>query len=117
MPVDGASLSQSQSAGSKAGDAGEPAAVLHAPELSVVLPTFNERDNLPVLIERLDVALAGIAWEAIVVDDNSPTARRRPRVSLPTATRASASSAGSAGAGFRAPASRACWRLPPTTSR
>lgn len=41
-------------------------------ELAVVLPTFNERNNLETLLERLDGALAGIAWEAIVVDDNSP---------------------------------------------
>lgn len=40
--------------------------------LSVVLPTYNERDNLPVLLDRLEVALSGVAWEAIVVDDNSP---------------------------------------------
>ncbi len=41
-------------------------------ELAVVLPTFNERANLETLVERLDAALDGIAWEAIVVDDNSP---------------------------------------------
>lgn len=41
-------------------------------ELSVVLPSFNEAKNIPPLIELLDKALAGIAWEAIVVDDNSP---------------------------------------------
>jgi dolichol-phosphate mannosyltransferase len=41
-------------------------------ELAVVLPTFNERKNLESLVERLDHALQGIAWEAIVVDDNSP---------------------------------------------
>ena len=41
-------------------------------ELAVVLPTLNERDNLAPLIERLDAALSGIAWEAIFVDDNSP---------------------------------------------
>ncbi|VWX54765.1 glycosyltransferase family 2 protein [Novosphingobium sp. 9U] len=41
-------------------------------ELAVVLPTFNERNNLETLVERLDAALTGIAWEAIVVDDNSP---------------------------------------------
>ncbi|PEQ13729.1 dolichol monophosphate mannose synthase [Novosphingobium sp. PC22D] len=41
-------------------------------ELAVVLPTFNERKNLGPMIERLDEALQGIAWEAIVVDDNSP---------------------------------------------
>lgn len=41
-------------------------------ELAVVLPTFNERANLETLVERLDEALRGVAWEAIVVDDNSP---------------------------------------------
>lgn len=41
-------------------------------ELAVVLPTFNESKNLETLVERLDEALQGISWEAIVVDDNSP---------------------------------------------
>ena len=41
-------------------------------ELAIVLPTFNERKNLETLVVRLDEALQGIAWEAIVVDDNSP---------------------------------------------
>src|SRR4051812_34734056 len=43
-----------------------------APELSVVVPTFNERDNVAVLYRRLEAALAGIAWEVVFVDDNSP---------------------------------------------
>lgn len=59
-----------------------------APELSVIVPTFNERDNVLVLFARLDAALQGVAWEAIFVDDNSPDgtwevvkdlARRDPR--------------------------------------
>lgn len=40
--------------------------------LGVVLPTYNERKNLRTMIERLDQALAGIGWEVIIVDDNSP---------------------------------------------
>ena len=40
-------------------------------ELAIVLPTLNERKNLRALVERLDAALPGIAWEAIFVDDNS----------------------------------------------
>ncbi len=40
--------------------------------LSVVVPTFKERGNVAELLRRLDVALAGIGWEAIFVDDNSP---------------------------------------------
>ena len=41
-------------------------------ELSVIVPTFKERGNVAELVRRLDAALAGIAWEAIFVDDNSP---------------------------------------------
>jgi dolichol-phosphate mannosyltransferase len=41
-------------------------------QLSVVVPTFNERDNVATLVQRLDAALVGISWEVIFVDDNSP---------------------------------------------
>ncbi len=43
-----------------------------SPELSVVVPTFNERGNVAVLFRRLEATLAGIAWEVVFVDDNSP---------------------------------------------
>jgi dolichol-phosphate mannosyltransferase len=42
------------------------------PQLSVVVPTFNERDNVTVLYRRLEATLAGIPWEVVFVDDNSP---------------------------------------------
>jgi dolichol-phosphate mannosyltransferase len=48
-----------------------PQAVL-TPELSVIVPTFNERDNVTTLFGRLEAALAGVNWEVIFVDDNSP---------------------------------------------
>jgi dolichol-phosphate mannosyltransferase len=60
-------------------------------ELSVVVPTFNERDNVAAVVERLDRTLASIAWEVIFVDDASPDgtaqavralARADPRVRL-----------------------------------
>jgi dolichol-phosphate mannosyltransferase len=41
-------------------------------QLSVIVPTFNERDNVITLFERLKIALAGACWEVIFVDDNSP---------------------------------------------
>lgn len=41
-------------------------------ELAVVVPTFNEAANVPLLVAALDRALAGIAWEVVFVDDNSP---------------------------------------------
>jgi dolichol-phosphate mannosyltransferase len=42
------------------------------PVLSVVVPTFNERDNVTKLYRKLEAALTGIAWEVVFVDDNSP---------------------------------------------
>jgi dolichol-phosphate mannosyltransferase len=49
-----------------------PPQAVALPELSVVVPTFNERDNVTTLFRRLETALAGMAWEVIFVDDNSP---------------------------------------------
>src|SRR5579864_2459818 len=43
-----------------------------APELTVVTPTFNERDNVARLVAKLEAALAGVRWEVVFVDDNSP---------------------------------------------
>lgn len=42
--------------------------------VSVIVPTYNERENVPELVERLDKAMRkeGIEYEIIVVDDNSP---------------------------------------------
>jgi len=53
-------------------DAGAAAGVPREVELSVIVPTFNERDNVGPLVARLDACLAGIAWEVIFVDDDSP---------------------------------------------
>jgi dolichol-phosphate mannosyltransferase len=41
-------------------------------ELCVVVPTFNEADNIARLIGQLSRTLGGIEWEAVVVDDESP---------------------------------------------
>ena len=48
------------------------AAALVVPELTVVVPTFNEGANIPILVDRLADALAGIEWEVMFVDDDSP---------------------------------------------
>ncbi|CAK9435981.1 uncharacterized protein LODBEIA_P05720 [Lodderomyces beijingensis] len=41
---------------------------------SVILPTYNERRNLPILIYLLNKTFTQhkLAWEVIIVDDNSP---------------------------------------------
>lgn len=61
----------------------------HGPELTIVVPTFNERDNVAELVRRLSTCLQGCDWEVVFVDDDSPDqtadvvreiAQRDPRV-------------------------------------
>jgi dolichol-phosphate mannosyltransferase len=40
--------------------------------LSLVVPTYNERESLPVLVERVHKCLNSYSYEIVVVDDNSP---------------------------------------------
>ncbi len=40
--------------------------------ISLIIPTYNESKNIPILLERISVCLSGIPKEVIVVDDNSP---------------------------------------------
>ena len=42
------------------------------PTLSVVTPTYNEADNLPILVADLGEALRQVPHEVIVADDDSP---------------------------------------------
>lgn len=41
-------------------------------ELAIVVPTYREAANLEELFRRIAAALDGVAWEAVVVDDDSP---------------------------------------------
>lgn len=43
-----------------------------APDITIVLPTFNEAANVEPMVDRLDRALRDVRWEVIFVDDNSP---------------------------------------------
>jgi len=43
-----------------------------SPTVSVVVPTFNESQNLPRLVALLDRTLGDMAWEVVFVDDDSP---------------------------------------------
>ena len=42
-----------------------------ATELAVIIPTFKERENIDILLEKIEASLLGIGWEAIFVDDDS----------------------------------------------
>src|SRR3954462_52563 len=41
------------------------------PQISLIIPTINEAENLPALFARVAGALRGRDWEAIIVDDAS----------------------------------------------
>ncbi len=57
---------------SPGGPSPSPGADGDGPVISVVTPTYNEAENLPVLVERLHAALAGVPHEIVVADDDSP---------------------------------------------
>lgn len=40
-------------------------------DVSIIVPTYNERDNINILFDRIDNRLKNIKYEIIVVDDNS----------------------------------------------
>ncbi|HDD64048.1 MAG TPA: polyprenol monophosphomannose synthase [Thermoprotei archaeon] len=40
--------------------------------ISIVIPTYNERENLEELFKRVDHAMRGLDYEIIIVDDDSP---------------------------------------------
>ena len=40
--------------------------------VSIVLPTYNEKDNVPIIVERLSKCLGNSLWEFVIVDDDSP---------------------------------------------
>jgi len=44
---------------------------LRVVELSIILPTFNERDNVKHILENLERAMGSILYEVIFVDDDS----------------------------------------------
>jgi dolichol-phosphate mannosyltransferase len=46
--------------------------VTAGPELTLVIPTLNERDNIGPLVDLLDAVLEAVSWEVIFVDDDSP---------------------------------------------
>ena len=47
-----------------------------APALSVVIPLYNEEENIPILQQELAAALAGLDYEIVFVDDGSKDATR-----------------------------------------
>lgn len=50
----------------------EQGIALRSAELAIVVPTFNEQQNVSLLVDLVDKALPDIGWELVFVDDNSP---------------------------------------------
>jgi hypothetical protein len=48
-----------------------PATAVSTAELAIIIPTLNERDNVALVVERLNRVITGVAWEGIFVDDDS----------------------------------------------
>ena len=49
---------------------------------SIVVPTYNEKENIGLLVERIDEALRDQSYEIIVVDDNSPDGTAEAAIDL-----------------------------------
>lgn len=49
---------------------GSPETVV--PAVSVITPTFNEADNVPILVDRIHRALGELPHEIVIADDDSP---------------------------------------------
>jgi dolichol-phosphate mannosyltransferase len=49
-----------------------PRRKLSAPDVSLVIPTYNEKANIAPLVDAVRSALGDIPWEIIIVDDDSP---------------------------------------------
>ena len=49
---------------------------MSVPALSVVVPLYNEEENVPILQRELTAALAGLDYEIVFVDDGSRDATR-----------------------------------------
>ncbi len=40
-------------------------------QVSIVIPTYNEKSNIGVLLDKIDRCLENVNYEIVVVDDNS----------------------------------------------
>ena len=52
------------------------------PQISLIIPTVNEAENLPPLFAKIAVALNGRTWEALIVDDASTDDEGFPGASI-----------------------------------
>ena len=58
------------------GDGASPCSAAAA-ELCIVVPTYNESENIFELVERVTAGMESLEWEMIIVDDDSPDGTAR----------------------------------------
>ena len=49
---------------------------------SIIIPAYNERDNIPLVVERLEALLGEFHWEIVFVDDDSRDGSREVLMDL-----------------------------------
>ncbi|MCI5076210.1 glycosyltransferase family 2 protein [Oricola sp.] len=54
-----------------------PVSPVAAPELSIILPAYNEAGNIPLIVDKIADAMGDIPYEVLVVDDDSPDGTAR----------------------------------------
>ena len=54
----------------------------HRPDVTVILPSYNEAENLPAVVAEIAEALAGYELEILIVDDGSKDGTRRVAADL-----------------------------------
>ena len=55
--------------------------------ISIIIPTYNERDNIIPLVKRIDHALSNYDYEIVFVDDSSGDGTAELAVALSLSTR------------------------------
>lgn len=70
MPVE-ARLSQTDEAAKTKIEPVTMPTIAAGPEIAIIVPTYNESENVAELVRRIEATLAGVVWEIIVVDDDS----------------------------------------------
>jgi dolichol-phosphate mannosyltransferase len=56
---------------SRSSDRASKVAVMGTLDISLVIPTYNERENIAPLLVAIEPVPAGHAWEALFVDDSA----------------------------------------------
>jgi len=60
----------------------EMSSAVPSPSVTVIVPTFRERENIPLVVAKLGQVLEGMDWEVVFVDDDSDDGSNRVLLEL-----------------------------------